>query len=124
MFNINKEIAKIIIQRFDKDNLLKEERDGQSEFYCISMPNSSSKVKICEAFLNDFACENIKYLHTETIPNGNFVFFKPSSIIQEIINDAERLNKYIETINTDFVEFTPNGTKFIWDESVAPSFKK
>ena len=74
--------------------------------------------------LKDFACENIKYFHTKSIPNGNFVFFKPSPIIQEIINDTERLNKYIETINTDIVEFTPDGTKYIWDEPVAPSFKK
>ena len=36
------------------------------------------------------------------------------------MNEAKRLNKYIETIDVSHIEFTPDGTKYIWVEPDKP----
>ena len=52
------------------------------------------------------------------------MIFTPNDSILEVINEAERLKKYIKKIDTNHVEFTPNGTKFIWKELVKPTLPK
>lgn len=90
----------------------------------FSMPNATSKARLCEEFLKGLGCESVDYSYVKSIPAGNFVTFKPSLKIMEVINEAELLREYIETINTNRVEFTPDGAKYIWKEPNTPSFKK
>lgn len=121
-YGTNMDRTNSIIQLLKKENLLSEDKEYEDISYAFFMPNAKSKAEICMELLNDFSCENVEYVHRRSLPAGNFVIFKPSKEIQEIIDDAERLEKYIETINTNYVEFTPNGTKFIWVEPLKPSF--
>jgi len=89
----------------------------------FSMPNAPSKARLCEEFLKGLGCENVDYNYVNSIPAGNYVTFKPSKKIIEVLNDAELLRAYIGTINTNHVKFTPDGAKFIWKEPNNPSFK-
>ena len=108
-------------QMFKKENLFKEDKEYDSTTYAIlSMPNAPTKARLCEEFLKELACEDVEYIYRKSIPAGNFVIFKPSDEILKIMNEATRLDKYVETINTNHVEFTPNGTKYIWVEPDKP----
>ena len=113
-----------IIQLLKKEKLLNKEKEYENVSYGLFMPNAPTKAKICVEFLKDLACKNVEYVFRKSIPAGNFVIFIPYNTILEVINEAERLEKYIEKIDTNHVEFTPDGTKFIWDEPANPAFQK
>ena len=113
-----------IIQLLKKEKLLNEEKEYENVSYGLFMPNAQTKAKICVEFLKDLACKDVEYVYRKSIPAGNFVIFVPYNKVLEVINEAERLEKYIEKIDIHHVEFTPDGTKFIWDEPVEPAFQK
>lgn len=113
-----------IIQLLKKENLLDEDKTYDNVSYGISIPNAHSKAKLCVEFLEDLDCKNVTYIFRNSIPAGNFVIFKPSDKILDIIYEAELLVKYIETIKTNDVIFTPDGTKYIWKEPYKTLKKK
>ncbi len=41
-----------------------------------------------------------------------------------VINEAKRLKKEIDSIHTNEIEFTPDGTKYIWKEPMKPANRK
>jgi len=41
----------------------------------------------------------VEYVNTKSFPVANIVLFTPTEKIQEVISEAERLNRLIETIN-------------------------
>lgn len=87
----------------------------------ISIANSMSKAALCAKMLRKFDCE-VEYTIIKGVPGVHKVLFWPSQKIQELINEAENLNNYITNINTDKIEFTPNGTKYILKEPHKPYF--
>jgi len=93
----NREEPDRTIQPFKNQNLLEENSEFEYVFY---MPNAQSKAKICVEILKDLGC-NVEYIYLQNIPAGHFAIFTPSNKIREVINEAERLKKYIETINTN-----------------------
>jgi hypothetical protein len=112
-----------IIQFLKKENLLDKVKAYENVSYAFSFPNAPSKARLCAEFLKGLGCDGVEYIYRKSIPAGHFVIFEPSQKIMEVINDAELLSKYIETINTDHIEFKTYGTKFIWKEPYEPSFK-
>ena len=112
------------IQLLKKEKLFNKEKGYENVSYGLFMPNAQTKAKICVEFLKDLACKDVEYVSRKSIPAGNFVIFVPYNKILEVINEAERLEKYIEKIDIHHVEFTPDGTKFIWEEPVEPAFQK
>ena len=70
--------------------------------------------------LTHFECKDVEYVYRNSLPAGNFLFFAPSDKMPEVICEAECLNRQIETINTDQVNFTRDGSKFIWDGNREP----
>ena len=124
-YRINKDRINSTIQFLKKGNFLEENKEYENVSFGFSMPNAPSKAKICVDLLKDLGCKDVEYIISKGyIPVGHFVIFIPSDKIREVIDDAEYLCQYIETINTNYVEFTPNGQKFIWDEPVRPSFPR
>ena len=87
--------------------------------YCFSMPNVSNKAKICAELLKETGCTDVEYIINEDfIPSSCFVIFKPSQEVQELIDDAESLKRIISEINTTDIEFTSDGNKFRWVETI------
>lgn len=119
-YGLNAEIAKLVIQHLKNENLIKTEIESQREMYVLSMPNAQSKATLCKMLLEKLGCENVGFYHRNTIPAGNFVAFTPSDNMMDVINTAGLLKKNIELINTDHVEFTSNGDKYIWREPNIP----
>jgi hypothetical protein len=119
----NSEGTNSLIQLLKRENLMEIDKEFNREVYAIAMTNAPTKAKLCAALLENLGCENVEFYYRKSIPAGNFVFFTPSQKIIDVINEAELLKGYIEIINTDQVEFTPNGDKFIWREPNYPSFK-
>ncbi len=117
----NKDGINSIIQLLKKENLLDKNKAYENVFYGFSIPNAPSKAKLCESFLKDLGCKEVMYVYRRSIPAGNFVIFKPSRKTLKLIVEAERLEQYIESINTNYVKFTPDGNKFIWKESHKPA---
>jgi hypothetical protein len=119
----NSEGANSLIQLLKRENLIEIGKEFKREMYAFAMPNAQSKAKLCKVLLEKLGCENVEFYYRKSIPAGNFVIFTPSQKIMEVINAAEFLKGYIELINTDHVEFTRNGDKFIWREPNYRSFK-
>lgn len=115
--------ANSIIQSLKNDKLLAGDQEHEDVAYAFSMSNAPTKAQICVDFLKDLGCEDVEFVSRNTIPAGNFVVFTPNSAMLEIINEAERLRQHIEKIDTSHIEFTADGTKFIWKEPAVPSFQ-
>ena len=113
-YGVDKDITNLLLKFHEKDNNL----DGYENIsVSFSMPNAPTKAQTCVEILKDLGCNNVEYfVLKEYIPVGYQIIFIPTKKIQKVIDEAVRLREYIETINTDDVEFTPEGTKFIWDE--------
>jgi len=111
----NKDIISFSIQMLKRENELDENKNYENVTNAIVMSNASTKVNFCKEILTYFGCKDVEYVHRNSIPAGNHVFFTPSEKIQEIISEAERLNRQIEEINANQVNFTKDGTKYIWD---------
>ena len=109
-----------IIQLLKKESLFEKDKAYENVSYGFSMPNATSKARLCEELLKGLGCESVEYIYRKSIPAGNFVIFKPSQKIMTVINEAELLREYIETTNTNHVKFTPDGAKFIWKEPYNP----
>lgn len=104
-------------------NYLNVDKPYENVSYLISLPNARTKAELCEKILRELECENVEYIRmSDRIPAGNLVLFKPSPIVLAVISDAEALKMHIETINSNHVEFTKDGPKFIWKESPKPKF--
>lgn len=116
--------ANSIIQSLKNDKLLAGDENYGNLAYVFSMPNAPTKAQVCVDFLKDLGCGDVEFVSRNTIPAGNFVVFTPNSAMLEILNEAERLRQHIEKIDTSHIEFTADGTKFIWQEPAVPSFKK
>lgn len=71
-------------------------RDGgktDANKYFFSIPNSTSKAKLCLDLLNEFNCIDIKYKKLDNIPVGNWITFKPSEKVLEMLRNVEPLKK-------------------------------
>jgi hypothetical protein len=117
----NSEGANSLIQLLKRENLVRIDKEFGREVYAIAMPNAQSKAKLCSALLEGLGCD-VEFIYRKSIPAGNFVLFNPSQKVRNVIKEAETLSKYIESISTNHVEFTTDGTKFIWKEANKPSF--
>ena len=102
-----------LIQTLKRDNLIEENKEYENISYSFSMSNAPTKATTCAELLKDLGCDAEHIMRRNTIPVGHFVVFIPSDKVMEVIDEAERLKEYIETIDTSHVEFTPDGTKFI-----------
>lgn len=99
----------------------KTEEDTKCLRYRILTANAPSKAKMCVELLKEIGCEDVEYISNKNyIPVSHLVVFTPSHKIQEVIENAEALKKYISGFNIKNIEFTPNGTKFIWKEQDKP----
>jgi len=116
----NQDVTNFLIQSLKKENLLDENCNFENSF---SFPNAPSKAKVCTELLKDLDCHVEYVVMRDYIPVGHKVLFIPSNKILEVINEAERLLNYIETIDTNHVEFTLGGSKFILDEPEKPFTK-
>ena len=121
-YGVDKDRTNLIVQFLKIANLLDENKEYENGAYVFSMPNAPNKANVCAELLKDLECKDVEYVISNRIPVGYYVIFIPSDKIREMITDVEILNEYIETINTDHVEFTSNGTKYIWVEPERPSF--
>ena len=84
----------------------------------ILMSNAPAKASFCAELLTDLECGGVEYFDRNAIfLTRNNVYFAPSGKMQEVVNEAERLNRQIETLYTNQVNFTTGGTKYIWDGS-------
>lgn len=89
-----------------------KENDVKTEVRCSYFVLAApQKTEMTMEILKDLGCEDINYTPH---PIGQSVIFKPSKKIQKMIEDAEKLKKYISAINTENVEFTPDGEKYKW----------
>ena len=113
----NQDVTNLLIQFLKKENLLDENSEFENSF---SMPNAPSKAKVCKELLEDMDCKVEYVVMRDYIPVGHKVLFTPSNKIREVMNEAERLLNYIETIDTKHVEFALAGTKYIWYEPEKP----
>jgi len=120
----NKDMTNSRIQFFKKDNYLSKDKKLENVSVGLSMANAPSKAQACVEILKDLGCIDVEYVVLKGVPVGHHVIFIPSDKIQKVIDDAECLGKCIETIDTNHVIFTPNGTKFIWVEPAKPPFQK
>ena len=116
--------ANSVIQLLKNEKLLANDQEYENAAYVFSLPNAPTKAQICVDFLKDLGCDDVEFVSRNTIPAGNFVVFKPNSAMLEVINEAELLRKHIEKIDSSHIEFTADGTKFIWQEPAVPSFEK
>ncbi len=104
-----------------KQEVYPENRYIRSEkVHGISLPNSSPKAQISAELLKSLGCKKVQYVQQFGIPYRHFVFFKPSTKVKKIIQESHRLKSEIESISTDHATFTPDGTKFIWQEPDYP----
>lgn len=86
------------------------------DFY-LSLPASPDKAKLCAEILKDCGCSDVEYIvYEDYVPVGHKVYFKPSANVKNVMNEAERLRKYIERINVGSIVFSPKGKKFIWKD--------
>ena len=119
----NVDALSAMISWFKKEDLLDKNKTFDNVSNAIEMGNSWVKLNFCSEILGDFYCKDIEIISISTFPTLNYVFFAPSDIIQEVISEAERLKRQIETINTN-VNFTRDGSKFIWDGSREPPMRQ
>ena len=103
-------------------NFLEEYEDYEKVSYGVLMQYAPTKAKTIAEFLKELGCDAEYVMPRTTIPVGHFVIFRPSDKVQEIIDEAERLKKHIEAIDTAQAEFTPDGTKYFLVEPVRPFF--
>jgi len=103
------------IQWLKKSDFL-DENDKYKNFEnitnAISMSNAGFKTIFFIDLLKYYECKNVELVNTVTFPVMHVVFFAPSEKIQEVINEAERLNRQIQTIDTNKVNFTKDGPKY------------
>jgi len=116
-YGFGKDRTNTVIQSLKRDNLLEGNKEYENVF---SMSNAPSKAKVCVELLKELDCNAEYVMRQTTIPVGHFVIFIPSNKIREVIIEAVRLTKYIETIDTNHVNFILDGKKFIWDEPEKP----
>jgi hypothetical protein len=82
--------------------------------YGFSVPNSVGKAQLCAKLLKELGSEEVEYVHRNTtIPHGHFIIFSPTKKMRKLMQEARRLEAYIESIRTDHVHFTADGTKYI-----------
>ena len=84
--------------------------------YGFSIPNSVGKAQLCAELLKELGCEDVEYIRQRRIPAGHIVLFTPSKKMRKLIKEARRLEADIESIPTSHVQFTADGTKYIWRE--------
>jgi len=72
-------------------------RDGgktDATEYFFSIPNSTSKAKLCVDLLNEFNCLDVKYNKLSSrIPVGHWITFKPSKEVLNTLRKVEPLKK-------------------------------
>ena len=107
----------LLIQSFIEEGLLEGNNEYENVF---AISNSPTKSQVCIEILKDFDCNAEYVIRQTTFPRGHYVFFISSNKIREVVNEGERLKKHIETIDTSHIEFTINGSKYIWDEPEKP----
>ena len=91
--------------------------DNETGSYRFFMTNAGNKSKLIADLLSRLGCTHVEYLvKIDRIPNGHYVTFTPSSKMQTVINEAERLREYISKVDTRDVEFTTAGRKFVLKE--------
>jgi len=62
--------------------------------YFFTIPNSTSKAKLCESLLTELNCKDVKYVILKNrIPVGHWITFKPSEQVQNMINKVEYLRQ-------------------------------
>jgi len=110
----NMESFKSYIQWLERENALDKNINCENATKAIALSNASEKASFCKELLTDFDCKDVQYVNSNTFPSMNIIVFTSSEKTQEAISEAERLNRQIETINTN-VNFTIDGTKYIWD---------
>lgn len=83
----------------------------------ISLANSLSKAAVCVEMLKEFGCKDVEYtIKKGCVPMSQIITFKPSLKIQKIIDEADKLFLDLLNINTDRIEFAPDGINYIWFE--------
>ena len=71
-------------------------RDGgktDADEYFFTIPNSTSKAKMCLYLLNEFKCLEVNYKRLNRIPVGNWITFKPSEEVLNMLRKVETLKK-------------------------------
>lgn len=113
----DKYITNSRLQFFENNDCLEVVRKYENVSFSFSLSNAPSKAQMCVEILKDLGCTDMEYVVLKDyIPVGHHVIFIPSPKIQEMVDDAIALRRYIDTIGTDHVEFTAEGVKFVWDE--------
>lgn len=84
--------------------------------YCFYLANAGDKAILIKELLQGLGCRKIDYDILQNIPRGNVLTFEPSFKMQQVIDEAERLQAYISGIDTKKVEFTADGKKYLLKE--------
>ena len=102
-----------LISWYKSEGLLDVNKNFNNATNAILMSSIWDKENYYAEILTDFNCTDIEYIDIEMFPSMYWIFFVSSAKIQEVISYAEHLNEQIETINTNQVNFTTDGTKYI-----------
>ena len=103
------------ISWYKSEGLLDVNKNFDNLSNAILMHSVWEEANFYAEVLTDFNCNDIEYVNIEMFPSRYYMFFVSSEKIQEVIREAERLNREIETINMNQVNFTTDGTKYIKD---------
>jgi hypothetical protein len=69
----------------------------EADGYYLSMPNSTSKAKLCSSLLKEFDCENVTYeIFLDYIPVGHRVCFEPSETIGKLVEWVIAVREYLK----------------------------
>lgn len=73
---------------------------GSTSDYRLSIPNSTSKAKVCEQLLNQLGCKNVTYEMRRGIPARHFITFEPTPVLLKIFEtiDQYKLNHIADSI--------------------------
>jgi len=61
--------------------------------YFFTLPNSTSKAKLCVDLLKEFNCLDVKHIILNNIPVGNWITFKPGEKVLSMIKRVENIKK-------------------------------
>lgn len=71
--------------------------DFNGNLYTISIPNSASKIKVCESLLNELKCKDVVYtIKRNYIPVGHSVSFHPTEKLLEYFRLFSYLRNQIQ----------------------------
>jgi hypothetical protein len=72
---------------------LKDGGKTDANEYFFTVPNSTSKAKLCVDLLSELNCMDVKYKRLDRIPVGNWITFKPSEELLNMLRKVEFLKK-------------------------------